>query len=246
LYGADGYDLSQGAITLPSYAQVTVSGQSNYTWAASTSDPRALQKPGASDRLAATWYSNSSFTVDINLTDGQAHQVALYLLDWDYGGARSERLDVLDAATGQVLDTRSAASFVGGQYVVWSLRGHVQIRLTTLTGNAVLSGIFFGGPASASLQGTPSETRGAVDQTSHLTTGRAIREFVTSIDLIASARRDEPPLHDLAMPNLDEPQFISSRGNVNDCALDSFLAEMPHPAPIFLAKFSLRKIAQQR
>jgi hypothetical protein len=106
-----------------------------------------LQKPGLADRLAATWYAGGNFTVDINLSGSQTRQVALYLLDWDQNGLRSQRLDVLDASTGQVLDTRSVSSFANGQYLIWTLGGHVQIRLTNLAGptsNAVLSGIFFG------------------------------------------------------------------------------------------------------
>ena len=56
--------------------------------------------------MAACWYTGSSFTIDVNLTDGVAHQVALYALDWD-GVARTQRIDVLDAVSGAVLDTRS-------------------------------------------------------------------------------------------------------------------------------------------
>src|SRR6185312_15127374 len=124
---------------------------------ASTPDPRALQKPSApADRVAAMWYSATGFTVDVNLTDGQQHEVALYLLDWDGGGGRSERIDVLDATTGAVLDTRTANGFTGGEYLVWSLGGHVQLRLTRLTGpNAALSGLFFG-PAGAPPSGDGS------------------------------------------------------------------------------------------
>jgi hypothetical protein len=99
----------------------------------------------ATDRIAATWYSGSSFTVDVNLTDGQTHEVALYLVDWDTTG-RSERVDVLGASTGAVLSSQTVSSFNGGKYLVWNLTGHVQIKFTNLTGaNAVLSGIFFDG-----------------------------------------------------------------------------------------------------
>ena len=81
--------------------------------------------------------------MDVNLTDGQAHQVALYLLDWDTTG-RAERIDVLDAGTGAALDSQVASGFHGGQYLVWSLTGHVRIQLTRTVGlNAVLSGLFF-------------------------------------------------------------------------------------------------------
>ncbi|HZY87591.1 MAG TPA: hypothetical protein VFE78_22320, partial [Gemmataceae bacterium] len=124
-------------------------GNSDYTWAASTPDPRAVQQPAApGNRVAAAWYSTGSFSIDVNLTDGAAHQVALYLLDWD-GNGRSERIDVLDGTTGKVLDSRTVGGFSGGEYLVWSLGGHVTIRLTNLGGNnAVLSGLFFG-PAGA-------------------------------------------------------------------------------------------------
>ena len=142
-YGAQGYDLMGGPSSLPAYASVSAAGKSDWVWAASTADVRALQKPGANDRLAACWYASSSFSVDVNLTDGQAHQVSLYLLDWD-STARAEAVDVLDAATGAVLDSESAASFHGGQYLSWQVSGHVQFRISRTAGaNAVLSGLFF-------------------------------------------------------------------------------------------------------
>ena len=77
------------------------------------------------------------------MTDGATHQVALYLLDWDSNG-RGEQIDVLDAVTGKVLDTRTADSFVGGEYLVWDVSGDVAFRLTRKSGNnAVLSSLFF-------------------------------------------------------------------------------------------------------
>src|SRR5262249_34748990 len=109
-YGGDGYNVIGAAASYPAYATVTPAGQSTYVWAASTTDPRALQTAGAPGRIAATWTSRTTFTVAINLSDGQVHQVAAYFLDWDTS-SRSERIDVLDAVTGAVLDTRSVSSF---------------------------------------------------------------------------------------------------------------------------------------
>ncbi len=147
IYGSDGYNLSQGAESLPPYVQLSLAGNNDCSWSPSTNDRRALQKP--SDRLSACWYSSGSFTIDLNLAAGQTHQVSLYLLDWDsYLGGRSQKLEVIDTSTGQVLDTRIVSSFSGGQYVTWTLGGHVQIRVTNLAAsdnNSVLSGIFFGG-----------------------------------------------------------------------------------------------------
>ncbi len=103
-YGSQGYDVigSSSSVSLPSYATVTPAGQSGYTWASSTTDPRALQVAGGSSRIAATWYSATSFTVDVNLTDGQQHDLELYFLDWDKQG-RSEQVQIANAATGAVL-----------------------------------------------------------------------------------------------------------------------------------------------
>jgi len=78
----------------------------------------------------------------VNVTDGQTHQVALYLLDWDNQG-RQERIDVLNSS-GQVVSSRTVSSFDGGVYEVWNITGNVTFRITRLAGpNTVLSGIFF-------------------------------------------------------------------------------------------------------
>jgi hypothetical protein len=122
---------------------VAAVGAAQYTWAGSTADPRGLSLP-AGGRLAATWYADT-FALDVNLTDGQTHRVGVYLLDWDAQG-RSARVDVVDAATGAVLDSRTASAFQGGTYLSWDLGGHVRLVVTNTGGaNAVVSGLFFGG-----------------------------------------------------------------------------------------------------
>ena len=140
-YGREGYNVAGDSASYPAYAQVST--PSAYTWNSSTSDPRALRRPGGADSLAACWFGGT-FTVDVNLSDNQPHRVALYFLDWD-STARSQTVEVLDAVTGIVLDTRTVSSFHDGAYLAWNLTGHVQFRFTSLQGaNAVLSGLFFG------------------------------------------------------------------------------------------------------
>src|SRR4029077_12917455 len=86
----------------------------------------------------------TTFDFHIDLTDGSAHQLALYAIDWD-NQPRSQRVDVLIFGTNTVLDTRTLTGFSGGRYLVWRLSGHVTIRVTLLSGpNAVVSGLFFG------------------------------------------------------------------------------------------------------
>jgi subtilisin family serine protease len=155
VYGAEGYNIINASSAYPSYVTVSPSSNSSYTFAASTTDPRGTQKPSpATDRIAACWYSSSSFSTDLAFNDSATHQVAVYLLDWDgYGGGRSERVDILDAS-GTVLDTRSVSSFGNGQYLVWNLSGHVVVRVTNTNSasNALMSAILFGGSGSS----TPS------------------------------------------------------------------------------------------
>ncbi len=123
--------------------------QSTYTWAATTTDPRALQTAGGTSRIAACWYSYTSFTVDVNLTDGQTHDLELYFVDWDTT-KRSESVTLSNAVTGTVLSTETVSSFNSGVYLKWAVSGNVLITFTTLSGvNAVLSGLFFD-PATVS------------------------------------------------------------------------------------------------
>ena len=146
-YGAQGYDVISKPAGLPGYAAVTPTGATSYTWAASTTDPRALQYPGGGGRVAAAWYAASSFKVDVNLTDGQAHNLELYFLDWDSTG-RAETVQVSDAASGAVLSTQSVSSFHAGVYLDYRVSGHIVITITRTAGaNAVLSGLFLDPPS---------------------------------------------------------------------------------------------------
>jgi hypothetical protein len=143
-YGADGFYVAGALAASPAYATVNTDGIPINTWQASTTDPRALQNPDGTANIAAAWYAGDGFSIDVNLTDGQTHQVALYQLDWDNGG-RGERIDILDADTGALLDSHTTSSFADGQYLVWNLSGHLTVRVTNLFGdNAVAGGLFFG------------------------------------------------------------------------------------------------------
>ena len=162
-YGTQGYDIADGSTGLPSYATVTPIGATNFIWTTTTSDPRALQTVGSSNRVAACWYdaTTSSFSVDVDLTDGQAHDLAIYLMDYPSEGC-IEQVQVSNAATGAVLDTETISNFSGGIYLQWKLSGNVLITFTWEAGpNAMLNGIFFDPPtAIAGLVEQDSTTEG--------------------------------------------------------------------------------------
>jgi hypothetical protein len=163
VYGSQGYNVIDDATSYPSYAQISPSGNSTWVWNSSTTDPRALQDVGSTNRVAACWYAGTSsgqgFTVNVNLTDGQTHQLALYLLDWDqWGGGRSEQVQIVNSSTGQVLDTESVSNFGNGEYLVWNVSGDIQVRITSTDsfGSAVLSGLFIDPAGSPPASGTAS------------------------------------------------------------------------------------------
>ena len=157
-YGAQGYDIVSGPSSLPANDTVTPSGESTYTWTTSSSDPRALQVPGSSNRVAAVWYSATSFTVNVNLADGQTHYLELYFLDWDNKG-RSEQVEISNATTGTVLATETISSFSSGDYLDWKVSGNLVITITRLAGaNAVLNGLFLDANAPTPTP-TPTPTR---------------------------------------------------------------------------------------
>jgi hypothetical protein len=144
-YGANGYNVINDTVSYPGYVTVTPAAQSNWVWASSTSDVRALQKAlSSTDRIAATWFTSASFTIDLNFNDGAQHQLAVYCLDWETGGGRSQTVSVLDGATNAVLNTQNVTGFQNGKYLVWNLTGHVILQVTN-TGpyNATISGLFF-------------------------------------------------------------------------------------------------------
>jgi hypothetical protein len=141
-YGATGYSIVSGPTSLPSGDTITPAKQSTYTWTTTTTDPRALQIPGSSNRIAAVWYSSTKFTIDVNLADGQTHNLELYFLDWDNRG-RGEKVQISDAGTGTVLDTETISSFTSGVYLDWKVSGHLLITITRQAGaNAVVNGLF--------------------------------------------------------------------------------------------------------
>jgi hypothetical protein len=158
VYGGEGYNVIGNGVSYPGYVTVNPSGKSDYQWTDSSADTRALQKTTDGNRIAGCWYSTSSFTVDFNFTDGNSHKLSLYFLDWDRSG-RSQTVDLLDASSGALLDTRSVSNFGEGTYLNWNAKGSVRVRITKVSGaNAVLMGAFFGPAGSTGGSGGGGST----------------------------------------------------------------------------------------
>jgi hypothetical protein len=153
-YGIDGSIIAKDNARLPAYAQVNVSGQSEWRYSTDTPDRRALWKNDGTGRVAGVWYSyyptTNAFFVNVKILDAGTHRLSVYALDW-YNQGRSLQIDVLDPTTAQILDTQQLQNYWSGQYLVWDIKGSVQLRVSTLAGpNALLSGIFLD-PSSTAL-----------------------------------------------------------------------------------------------
>jgi hypothetical protein len=188
-YGAQGYTVVGDSSSWPAWATVTPAGQAQYQFAASTSDVRGLQQANGASRVASVWYGDS-WTLDVNVTDGQAHQLGLYLVDWDTT-TRAQRMEVRDAVSGTVLDTQNASSYNGGQYWRWRITGHVKITLIKTAGwNAVVSGVFLD---SAGTPPTVSMTAPANGATYTAPASIALAANATDSDGVAKVEFYETP-----------------------------------------------------
>ncbi|HUQ90113.1 MAG TPA: hypothetical protein VM120_00445 [Bryobacteraceae bacterium] len=142
IYGGQGYSIAGNTRSLPAWATLASNGTSTVVWSAVSSSFRALQKaPPSTQRISAAWTAANSFTFNLNVTDINARQVALYFLDWNSVPARQQLVEVLDW-NGEVLYQQTLSSFSSGVYLVWNVTGRVQIRVTGLNGAPLVSGIF--------------------------------------------------------------------------------------------------------
>jgi hypothetical protein len=127
---------------LPIYSTVTPSLASQWIWTYEPNRDAAPYLPTSNARIASCWYSYNPFNIDIGAADKTTHRVSAYFLDWDFAG-RQQRVEIVDATSGAILDTRTISNFSSGVYLVWDVVGDVRLRVTPLNYNAVVSGLFF-------------------------------------------------------------------------------------------------------
>jgi hypothetical protein len=213
-YGTLGYDLINSASSLPSNVTVTAAGQSTYTWANPSTSTSALEvPPNGRTRIAACWYSSSSFAVLVN-AGSSSYDLELYVLDYDSGN-RAEQIQFTNAATGAVLSTEAVTSFTGGAYLNWAITGNVRITITNSSNeNAVLSGLFF----------DPTQVAAAVSRAS--TAGGATNVRASSV--ITTTASDKSTTHGATAGVKPESGGASSSDAAStDSALSSLAASAP-------------------
>lgn len=144
---------------LPSWIASVKQYRDSNTWLLPdpNADVRALQDPASRGRAIGCWYASCTNFVDVWM-DASAEaaglwwQLAVYLVDYDYGQASHENLrprqatvallnmhSLENAAPVQYLD-----NYVGGAWVVFELNTSARIRVSQLQGdNAVVSAVMF-------------------------------------------------------------------------------------------------------
>ena len=167
VYGKDGYVLcnygGKGADVkrLPAYVKSVdffrafpEAGRPDATtWAAETSDSRALApdaKNGTRRNAACVSNSDQTMTLTIGIDGTKDYQVALYFVDWDKHGRR-QAVEMFDAKTLKlVAPVKIVNDFSGGQYLVYTYDKSAKFRINKVRGDLVtLSGIFFDSKPSA-------------------------------------------------------------------------------------------------
>jgi hypothetical protein len=145
-------------------------------------------------------------SISVSITDGLAHQLALYCVDFD-SFLRTEDIEILDANTNAVLDKRSLTNFHNGVYLIWNITGDIIVR-ATYTGpsgqaysNAVVSGLFFrtftGSPAPQVALTSPAagSVLGSVNLTATATSAvglASVRFQLDGSDLLATIAAPGP------------------------------------------------------
>jgi uncharacterized protein (TIGR03790 family) len=142
-YGSDGYIIPNSSTRLPSYVQLGINVNPSRN---ACSEPECLKPADGTSRTWNQWVSPTSFTIDINLTDGRVHKISFYTDDL-YNGGLNQNLTIKEATTGAVLSTQTVSD-LRGVYQIWEVGGHVIVVVTNRLPNlyVLINGIFFDPP----------------------------------------------------------------------------------------------------
>ena len=147
VYGAEGYAIAGDKTSNPSYVTPVLSTQTVASFTGARAGIPLVEASDPTATVAAGWSAASPIEIDLPCSDTTSvHQVALYWADYD-PKAGGQTVDVLDANGAKLATQSLPATLTGGLYLVCNISGHVRFRISNSAGNAIVSGIFFGGPA---------------------------------------------------------------------------------------------------
>jgi uncharacterized protein (TIGR03790 family) len=135
---------------LPNYVQLRVNADIANN---ACSDSRCLE---TSDHSSRTWnpWQASTFTIDVNISDGKTHNISLRSFDF-FDTGDIQNLTIKAANSGAILSSQDLSSFGNGAYQTWEVSGHVaiEVRGTTSPIPAIINGLFFDPPPPVTAPG---------------------------------------------------------------------------------------------
>ncbi len=114
-------------------------------------DTRALISVDGTYHQGTIWFTQSQIEFDLNLRDGRDHQIAVYLVRL-WAAERQERIEVIDAASRQLLEQQTIADIPDGVYVVLNVRGHIILRVVRDSEAQCVASGFFLDPVQSHLE----------------------------------------------------------------------------------------------
>jgi len=125
-YGTDGFLISAMTNWWPADLPMNIFGGT--PWVEQFADePDYLEIPGQGVSAFTFLFSYSDIIYDLNFAKGRPRSVALYFFD---DSIYPQAVNVADADTGHLLDSRTVTNGLGGRHLVWSMQGHVSVRVS--------------------------------------------------------------------------------------------------------------------
>ena len=143
VYGSDGNYIATLAANQPPGRTVTLVTGATFAWDPASADPRSLQYPTGSSRIASIFFGNPVLHSIISSVS-KPYDLQVYFDDHDLGG-RACSVNIYDWNTLASLDTQSVSStnYANGYWLKWQITGDIGINCTLVSGpNIGPSGIF--------------------------------------------------------------------------------------------------------
>jgi hypothetical protein len=178
----------------------------NWTWTELKKDGKTLQTPDGKDRVVGAWETlYKSFAIDVNLTDGKAHQIAIYGRDGESMARRGTHIELYNADTGKSLAKADLTAFTDGKYAVFTAGGNLRIKISTNGWlSAAISGIFFD-PAQGTL---PAGTAAAFVKYDDTTQGNWIGVYGTEGHHVIGTAANYPAYAQVNVPEVVEKKEL--------------------------------------
>ena len=135
-YGSEGYIIPDSSTNLPDYVQLHVTAKiANNT----CSDSRCLETADRLSRTRNSWEA-STFTFDVNITDGKTHKISLYAYDFSHTGD-IQNFTIKARTVAQSLLRRTCPAFLmastkhgrsAATSLLWSEAPHRQYRQSSM------------------------------------------------------------------------------------------------------------------